>query len=115
VFAVHGELIFTVKIADAAKRAGIMIEFAKSAEETLERAAGASAIMLDLNFAPPEWIVRLKSEDSTRSIPLIGFVSHVQSEVIRQVRESGCDTVMARSAFVQKLSEMMAEIAAGKP
>ena len=107
IVAVLNDLMFTVKISDAAKRAGVAIEYAKTADQTLEKAVGAAAVILDLNFAPPEVIARLKSAEHTRSIPLIGYVSHVQTDVIMQARENGCDTVMARSAFVQGLSKMM--------
>jgi len=107
IVAVLADLMFTVKISDAAKRAGVAAEFAKTADDALQKADSAAAVILDLNFAPPELITRLKSDERTRSIPLIGYVSHVQTDVIRQARENGCDTVMARSAFVQGLGKMM--------
>jgi CheY-like chemotaxis protein len=107
IVAVLADLMFTVKISDAAGRAGVAVEFAKSAADAMEKAGGATAVILDLNFAPAELITHLKSDERTRAIPLIGYVSHVQSDVIRQARENGCDTVMARSAFVQGLEKMM--------
>ena len=106
--------MFTVKIADAAKRAGVAVEFLRNPEDAVGKAAGASAVILDLNFVAADLIVRLKSAEMTRSIPLVGYVSHVQSEVIRTARESGCDSVMARSAFVQKLGAMMEDLADGQ-
>ncbi len=105
IVAVLNDLMFTVKISDAAKRAGVSVEFAKSADEAVLKSEGAAAVILDLNFAPPELIARLKP------VPLIGYVSHVQSEVIRQARLNGCDTVMARSAFVQGLQKLMESLA----
>jgi CheY-like chemotaxis protein len=110
IVAVLQDLMFTVKISDAARRAGIPVEFVKSPEDALQRAVGAAAVILDLNFAPADLIVRLKSAEETRSIPLIGYVSHVQGDLIRQARESGCDTVLARSAFVQRLGEIIAGV-----
>ena len=105
ILAVLSDLMFTVKISDAAKRAGVQVEFARTPEEAVRKAEGATAAILDLNFASPELIVRLKP------LPLIGFVSHVQTEVIEKARESGCDTVMARSAFVQSLNQLMQKLA----
>ncbi|HEY3838093.1 MAG TPA: response regulator [Bryobacteraceae bacterium] len=110
--AVLEDLMFTVRIADAARRAGIQVDFAKKQDDLAPRLAGARAAILDLNYVPPETISALKSAPETRAIPLIGYVSHVESEVIRQARESGCDSILARSAFVQKLAEMMQEFAA---
>jgi CheY-like chemotaxis protein len=111
IVAVLSDLIFTVKISDAAKRAGVAVEFAKSADEALKKAKGAAAVILDLNFAPPELMPRLRSGADTRSIPLIGYVSHVQTDVINRARENGCDTVMARSAFVKMLENIMQSFA----
>lgn len=112
IVAVLDDLMFTVKISDAARRIGVAVQFSKDADDAVLRAPGATAVILDLNFVPAELIARLKSGEDTKSIPLVGYVSHVQSDVIRQARESGCDTVMARSAFVQKLGEMMERFAA---
>ena len=109
VVAVLEDLMFTVKIADAAKRAGVTVVFVKTGDDAVRRAGGAAAIILDLNHVPADLIARLKASENTRAIPLIGYVSHVQSDMIRQARESGCDTVLARSAFVQKLHELMAD------
>jgi CheY-like chemotaxis protein len=111
VVAVLEDLIFAVKISDAAKRAGVAVEFVKTADDAVQRAVGAAAIILDLNHAPAQLIQRLKANEATRMIPLIGYVSHVQSDTIRQAKDSGCDTVLARSAFVQKLNEIMASVA----
>ena len=108
ILAVLNDLMFTVKISDAAKRAGVAVEFAKTADEAFGKAEGAAAAILDLNFAPLELIPQLKA----RSIRVIGYVSHVQVDVITQARQMGCDNVMARSAFVQKLAEIMGSLAA---
>ena len=111
IVAVLTDLMFTVKISDAAKRAGVAVQFVKTADDALLRADGAVAMILDLNYAPPDLIQRLKSEESTRDIPLVGYVSHVAADVIQRARAAGCDTVMARSAFVEKLPEMMQHFA----
>ncbi len=111
ILAVLNDLMFTVRISDAAKRVGVVIEFAKTPEDVALKATGADVVILDLNFVSPNLIARLKSQEATRSIPLIGYVSHVETEVIKQARQSGCDTVMARSAFVQGLDKMMQSFA----
>jgi hypothetical protein len=103
VVAVLSDLIFTVKIADAGKRADVAVEFAKSAGDALQRATGAAAAILDLDFVSPELIAQLKAA----GVPTIGYVSHVHTDVIQRAKESGCETVMARSAFVQKLGDLL--------
>lgn len=108
IVAVLNDLMFTVKISDAARRVGVPVEFAKSADEAVHKAEGADAVILDLNFVPPDLIPKLKPAH------LIGYVSHVQTDVIQRARESGCDTVMARSAFVQGLDRLLQDLAGHK-
>jgi hypothetical protein len=61
----------------------------------------------DAGAKPLELIGLLKSSPETRGINLIGFVSHVQADLIQSAREKGCDTVMARSAFSQNLPALL--------
>jgi CheY-like chemotaxis protein len=110
VLAVLEDLFFTVKINESAKRAGMQAEFVKSQQDTLEKAAEKPAvIILDLNFSsidPVDLIKRLKADDGTKSVNLIGYVSHVQAELKQQAQEAGCDMVMARSAFSTNLFQI---------
>jgi CheY-like chemotaxis protein len=107
VLAVLEDLFFTVKINESAKRAGMQAQFVKSQQDTLEKAAEKPAvIILDLNFAsidPLDLIKRLKADNGTKDVNLIGYVSHVQGELKQQAQEAGCDMVLARSAFSQNL------------
>lgn len=105
------DLMFTVKIQDAAKRAGFDPVFVKSKEKALEQAKLSPAvIILDLNNSEPDpldLIAALKSGADTQSIPLVGFVSHVQADRIQAARQNGCDIVLARSAFSQNLPAIL--------
>jgi hypothetical protein len=40
-------------------------------------------------------------------IPTVGFASHVQTDVIEAARRAGVGEVLARSAFTQKLAEIL--------
>jgi len=110
VIAVVDDLFFTVKIHDAAKRSGVSIEFVKSEIDAVDKARSNPAlIILDLNCAaidPLRLIGSLKG-DSTRKIPLLGYISHVQGELKQQAQQAGCDTVLARSAFSQNLQQIL--------
>lgn len=107
--------MFTVKIQDAAKRAGVEAVFVTSEESAVAQARENPAlVILDLNYAaigPVELIRKLKQEETTAKIHLLGFVSHVQTGLIQAARESGCDRVMARSAFSQNLPAILGELA----
>jgi CheY-like chemotaxis protein len=110
VLAIVEDLLFTVKISDAAKRAGLLTQFVKTDEDAIERAKEKPLlIIIDLNCAcvdPVALIARLKTGDTGR-IPLIGFVSHVQGELKQKAHEAGCDMVLARSAFSQNLPQIL--------
>jgi CheY-like chemotaxis protein len=107
VLAVLEDLLFTVKILDAAKRAGLQAVFVKSEIDALEKAREHPAvIILDLNFAriePLQLIAKLKADDETKGVNLIGYVSHVQGELKQAAQTAGCNMVLARSAFSQNL------------
>lgn len=107
VVAVVSDLFFSVKLTEAAKRSGLALEFVKDPELVLEKARlKPSLIIFDLNFEAAEPLMligKLKSKPETKSISLIGYLSHVQVELKQQAQEAGCDMVMARSAFSQNL------------
>ena len=109
--AVLEDLFFTVKINEAAKRAGIAVEFLKSERDVLEKAKGKPVlIILDLNFHavdPLKLIGKLKASDETKSINLVGYLSHVQGELKQQAQEAGCNMVLARSALSQNLPQIL--------
>ena len=116
VIAVLDDLMFMVKIQEAVKRAGLEGLFVKSQQEALLKAReGALLIIIDLNYAkaePLNTISLLKTDELTRSIPLLGYVSHVQTELRQAAVSHGCDTVVARSAFVQNLPELIQKLKA---
>lgn len=105
--ALVSDLLFTVKIQDAAKRAGMQAEFVKSEKELMEKLHSKPAlIILDLNFTgvqPLKLISKLKHNPDLKDTSLLAYVSHVDGELKQKAHEMGCDMVMARSAFSQNL------------
>jgi PleD family two-component response regulator len=105
--ALVSDLLFTVKIQDAAKRAGMQAEFVKSEKELMEKLHSKPAlIILDLNFTgvqPLKLISKLKHNPDLKDTTLLAYVSHVDGELKQKAHEMGCDMVMARSAFSQNL------------
>ena len=116
--ALVADLLFTVKISDAAKRAGMQAEFAKGEKELLERAQSRPAlIILDLNCAsvqPLRLIGKIKDNQDLKNTSLLAYVSHVDGELKQKAHELGCHMVMARSAFSQNLP-MILKRHAGTP
>jgi len=111
VLAVLEDLFFTVKINESAKRAGLGVAFVKSEQDVLEHVKHKPAlIILDLNFHGIDslkLIRKLKSDEHTKGISLIGYLSHIQGELKQQAQEAGCNMVLARSAFSQNLPQIL--------
>ena len=116
VLAVVSDLFFSVKLADAAKRAGMALEFVKESKEVLTKAKERpSLIIFDLNFEaaqPLKLISKLKGSPDTKGISLIGYLSHVQGELKQQAHEAGCNMVLARSQFSQNMPQIFKRHAA---
>ena len=111
ILAVLSDLMFTVKIQEAAKRAAIDVIFVTNREDALQAAkSGPTLILLDLNGKSVdalEFIGTLKTDSETQHIPLVGYVSHVQTDLKQAAQDRGCDLVVARSAFSQNLPSIL--------
>jgi CheY-like chemotaxis protein len=106
------DLIFSIKISTAAKQLGLAMYFERSKANVLQtiRDKQPSLVIFDLNsgrLAPIEAIVAMKHDPTLRSIRTLGYVAHVDSETIERARAAGIDQVMARSAFSERLGEIL--------
>ena len=112
ILAVLDDLMFTSKIKTTANQLGVTVAFARSADGALAemRKAAPSLVILDLNNprTNPLAIVGSMKQDATlASIPTVGYASHVQVDVINAARQAGVDEVLPRSAFTQRLAEIL--------
>lgn len=111
ILAVVDDLLFTVKINDAAKRVGLEAQFLKSEKDLLEKAKEQPLlIILDLNansVDPLDLITKIKGQNEFKGISVIAFLSHVQGELKLKAQDAGANMVMARSAFSQNLQQIL--------
>lgn len=113
IIAVVDDLFFASKIRGTAEELGVTATFARNVDATLEAARRdrPSLIICDLHcqrIDPMELASQLKADEQLRAIPLLGFFSHVQTELQRQAAAAGFDTVIPRSAFAKNLGEILA-------
>jgi DNA-binding NarL/FixJ family response regulator len=105
------DMFFASKINAAAAGAGRQIVRIKSREQLEQLAADPPwLVIVDLNadrIDPIEAIKFLKLTQELNPVPIVGFVSHVQTELIRNAQVAGCDYVMPRSAFSQFLNQIV--------
>jgi len=106
------DLLFSVKISTTAKAVGADVYFERTAGMALPRIKEKqpSLVIFDLNSArldPLRVIAQLKADPDTRRIKTLGFVSHVDAGTIAAAREAGVDEVLARSAFADRLGDIL--------
>ena len=112
ILAILDDLMFTSKIKTAANQLGVSVTFARSSEAALAemRTRALSLVIFDLNNArvdPLGTLAAMKRDPTLAAIPTMGFSSHVQVDVINAARQAGVDEVLARSAFTQRLAEIL--------
>jgi len=113
ILCVLDDLLFSIKISTAAKSLGAEVYFERTPGTAAARIREKqpSLVIFDLNSAklnPLGVIAELKADPATRGIRTLGFVSHVQTDTIEAARQAGIDEVLARSAFADRLAEILA-------
>ena len=111
ILAAVNDLFFVGKITAAAQRTGVPVEFVRSEPELLQKTESPAAmLLLDLNDArlnPVSLVARLKADPLRKDVRVIGFLSHVQTDLIRAADQAGCDLVLPRSVFSQQLDDLL--------
>ena len=107
------DLLFRSKISETATSLGIEAAFPRDPRRLLEalRESPPDLLVLDLNstrFEPLALLRSVRSEEATREVATVGFLSHVQRDLAVAAREAGCDRVVARSAFTRELPQILA-------
>ncbi|MEP6635679.1 MAG: hypothetical protein ABJB97_03060 [Acidobacteriota bacterium] len=106
------DIFFVSKIRAAAEHLGITVRSVRTAELVLSvaRETHADLIIVDLHTTKIDTTalaMSLKADEELRSIPLLGFFSHVQVELQRAAVQAGYDTVVPRSIFSRDLGSIL--------
>jgi CheY-like chemotaxis protein len=112
VLCVVDDLLFSVKISTAAKSLGVDIYFERVAENVVPRIREKQPqlVIFDLNSAklrPMQAVAEMKADPELKGVRTLGYVSHVQTDTINAARDAGIDQVLARSAFAERLREIL--------
>ena len=113
ILVVADDLMFSVKISSAAKAVNAPLSFERAPAAVLQRIREErpSLVIFDLNssrLSPIETIAAVKRDPALAGTRTMGYVSHVQGDVIAAARAAGCDEVLARSAFSERLGAILA-------
>lgn len=107
------DLLFGSKVTTTGRAHGVPVAVARTPGQAVEKAAGATCAILDLNqqgMGLAELLPQLRAAGVRR---VIGFGSHVDRETLNAAREAGCDLVMPRSQFAKEVERKLTEWAAG--
>jgi DNA-binding NarL/FixJ family response regulator len=110
------DLMFTSRIREAAKDAEVEVVVARNAQAFAAAAAAPNKpvlVLADLDsprLAAADTVAAQRA--SLTAALLVGFFSHVHVEASKAARAAGFHKVLARSAFVQELPELIRKAAA---
>lgn len=111
VLALLDDLFFQAKIMETAKHVGVTVRACSTPDALLAEMAQEKPklIVVDLNARsqPVESLGRIQA--SADGVPVMAFLSHVQTELVQQARAAGCERVMARSQFTRDLATILAQ------
>jgi DNA-binding NarL/FixJ family response regulator len=110
VAALVDDLFFQAKIMETAKQLGVELKAFGTGPallaEVLQSAPRLVIIDLNARQGPIEAIEQLHA--SAASVPIVAFLSHVQTELAARAKAAGCRDVMPRSQFTMNLAKILA-------
>lgn len=112
IIAIVDDLFFASKIRGTAEQVGTRVQFSRSIADAVAKARdeAPALIIADLNASccdVLELARALKSDDALTGVPLLGFFSHVQTELQQAAIAAGYDRVMPRSVFTKTLAAIL--------
>lgn len=112
IIAVVDDMFFAAKIRATAEALGVTILFPRSKQTLFEKLAETTPdlVLVDLHnqkLDPLDLARELKA--SAQHIPLLGFFSHVETELQRNAMAAGFDRVLPRSVFSKDLADILRE------
>lgn len=109
--AIVSDMIFATRITGTAEKVGAKCKIIKdpgALHDALE-SENPGMVLVDMHcdgISPEESIRAVKSLCPNARV--VAFFSHVQTELMEQAKAAGADVVWPRSAFVQRLPELLA-------
>jgi len=112
IIAIVDDLFFAAKIRGTAEQVGASVSFPRTIESAIEsiNKSQAALIICDLNsqrIDPIELARTLKTGARTKPTELLGFFSHVQTELQQAAQQAGFDRVIPRSLFAKSLTQIL--------
>jgi CheY-like chemotaxis protein len=111
VVAYMDDLFFQMKLAETAKLLGFEIKVAADPESLLQLLTPPpQLVVVDLNARLRPLEAARQARAAKPGLPIIGFLSHVQTDLALAAKDAGFDEVMPRSKFSSRLPEILASV-----
>ena len=108
VVALVDDLFFQMKLAETAKQLGVEVKLATNGDALMALMAGApKLVIVDLNARSQPLQAIEKVRQSSKDIRVVGFLSHVQTQLAAQAQAAGCNEVLPRSSFTENLAAIL--------
>jgi CheY-like chemotaxis protein len=109
VVALMDDLFFQMKVAETAKHLGLELKVAANGDSLMQLLESAPKLLIvDLNARSGAIGAIERVKAAGNGVRMVGFLSHVQTDLAAQARAAGCDEVMPRSSFTQNLAAILA-------
>ena len=112
VIAIVDDMFFASKIRATAEAVGVEVSFPRSVEKLVEKARETKPglVVVDLHNTKIDPVAlgrELKSDEDLKGVPLLGFFSHVHTDLQRNAAAAGYDQVIPRSVFARDLGQIL--------
>lgn len=108
VVALMDDLFFQMKVAETAKHLGVEFKVAANGAvlaTMLEPPTKLVVIDLNAKSDPVATIAQLRA--TQKELPIVAFLSHVQTELAARAKAAGSSEVLPRSVFTQNLARIL--------
>jgi DNA-binding NarL/FixJ family response regulator len=109
VVAYMDDLFFQMKLAETAKLVHVEVKVAGNPDALLQLMDPLpKLVIVDLNArnAPLEAVAQVRAQQP--NLPIIGFLSHIQTDLAARAKSAGFQQVMPRSQFTANLPQILA-------
>ena len=109
VVALVDDLFFQAKMVETAKHVGVELRVCTTPEALLAEGAKDSTrlAIIDLNARAKPLEAAVQMQAVAPGVPVIAFLSHVQTDLAEAARAAGCREVMPRSQFTRNLATIL--------
>jgi DNA-binding NarL/FixJ family response regulator len=109
VVAYMDDLFFQMKLAETAKHLGLEVKVATTAESLLQLLdPPPQLVIMDLNARSQPLAAMQQLRSALPQLRVIGFLSHVQTDLAERAKAAGFDEIMPRSKFSLNLPDILA-------